>query len=73
MLKLTYAEIQIVIKSYTCFAISFFKSESERKKKFSSHTSIQPLWVSTQDQSGIALLRLNFFSKKIQLANLNEV
>ena len=30
MLKLIYAEIQIVIKSHTCFVISFFKIESKR-------------------------------------------
>ena len=32
MLKLIYAKIQIVIKSHTYFAISFFKIGSERDK-----------------------------------------
>ena len=61
ILKLMYAEIQIVIKSHTYFTIFFFKSGSKREKKKFSRTNIQPLWVFTQDQSETVLFKLNFF------------
>ena len=35
MLKLMYAEIQIVIKLYTCFIILFLKSGSGKEEIFS--------------------------------------
>ena len=38
-----------------------------KEKKFSYNCiNIWPLWVSTRDQSGTVLFKLNFFSKKIQ-------
>ena len=55
MLKLICAEFQIVIKSHTCIAIPFFTLDLEEMKLSVSHTSTQPLRVSTQDQSEIVL------------------
>ena len=49
MLKLIYAEIQIVIKSHTCFVIFFFESESEREEILSlSHKCLVSMSIHSE-------------------------
>ena len=62
-----------MIKSHTCFVISFFKIDLKEKRFSFSHTKVRLLWVSTQDQLRTVLFNLNFDSPKFSLLNLNEV
>ena len=64
----SYAEIEHVIESYTCFIISFFKYESRIEEAFSwPHKYPTSMGIHSR-LAWNSLLKINFFSlKKISL------